>query len=361
MKLGILLPTVHSLELNAGALRAAEQLGFDDVWVLDHMLGLTHPELWPEFPAASALPDPDALLDPFCVAAALGPTTDLRVGISVTDATKRRGADLARASLTLNDACRGGFVLGIGSGEAESLIPFGYDYDTPVANVERALAEMRSLFDHGTMPDGGVGRTGLLRDGENGVPDIWVAGQRPRMLKLTGRYADGWLPLPSSPEDYAEQYATVKKAAEEADRPTPLASVCPATIFGESRDAVAATLEELPIVKLIAYFLPDEIWQRYGLEHPAGAGCRGQIDLIAHALDPDDLRAIAPKIPIELVEELAWLGSAEEIAGRIEPFAQAGASHVLLGDVTGTTYAPEESARVLGTQLPQLKQLLQAI
>ena len=360
MKLGLLLPTMQSIALNAGALRAAEQLGVDDVWVLDHMMGFTHPALWSEFPAAQALPDPDALLDPFCVAAALGPTTDLPIGVCVTDATRRRGADLARAALTLNDACRSGFVLGVGSGEAESIVPFGYSYERPVGKVEQALQDIRSLFDHGVMPDGS-GRTGLARDTEKGVPEVWVAGKMPRMLTLTGRYGDGWLPLPSRPEEYAAQYGAIRAAAAEAGRPAPVASLVPATIFGESRDAVAALLDEVPVVKLIAYYLPDEIWQRYGLTHPAGPGCRGQVDLIPHDLDPEELRAIAPRIPIELVEELAWLGSAEEIADRIKPFAEAGATHLMLGDVTGTTYAPEESMRVLGSQLPLLKKLLEAI
>jgi phthiodiolone/phenolphthiodiolone dimycocerosates ketoreductase len=31
----------------------------------------------------------------------------------------------------------------------------------------------------------------------------------------------------------------------------------------------------------------------------------------------------------------------------------------MLGDVTGTTYAPEEAARVIGEQLPRLRALLQ--
>jgi phthiodiolone/phenolphthiodiolone dimycocerosates ketoreductase len=87
MRLGLLLPTMQSVDVNRAALSAAEQVGVDDVWVLDHMMGLTHPAIWPLFPAAQALPDPDALLDPFCVAAALGPTTDLPLGTCVTDAT----------------------------------------------------------------------------------------------------------------------------------------------------------------------------------------------------------------------------------------------------------------------------------
>jgi phthiodiolone/phenolphthiodiolone dimycocerosates ketoreductase len=85
------------------------------------------------------------------------------------------------------------------------------------------------------------------------------------------------------------------------------------------------------------------------------------VDLIPHELDPDELRAVARRIPIELVEELAWLGDADEIADRIKPFAAAGATHLMLGDVTGTTYAPEDSMHVLGAQLPRLKARLEGI
>ena len=346
-----------SLDVNRMALDAAVRLGVDDVWVLDHMMGLTHPAVWPLFPAAQALPDPDALLDPFCLAAALGPITDVPLGICVTDATRRRGGDLARASLTLHDICNGGFILGLGSGEAESILPFGYDYRAPVGNVETALREVRSMLDHGQMPDG-VGRTGLPRDGAKGVPQVWVAAQQPRMLRLTGTYADGWLPLPSSIESYREQYTVIKTAAAKAGRPTPIASLVPATIFGDSREHVLQTLDQVPVARLIAYYLPAAIWRKYGLDHPGGPDCRGQSDIIPHAVDAEQLIEIANKIPVELVEELAWLGNAEEIAERIAPYAEAGATHLMLGDVTGTTYAPEESARVLGEQLPRLKALL---
>lgn len=360
MRLGLLLPTMQSIDVNRAALGAAEQVGVDDVWVLDHMMGLTHPAIWPLFPASAALPDPDALLDPFCVAAALGPTTDLPLGTCVTDATRRRGGDLARAALTLHDICRGGFVLGVGSGEAESIVPFGYDYDAPVGNVERALRDIRSMLDHGQMPDG-VGRTGLTRDGARGVPQVWVAAQHPRMLRLTGRYADGWLPLPSSVDTYRAQFEVVKDAAAKAGRPTPVASLVPATILGDSRADVLQTLERLPVARLIAYYLPAATWRAYGLEHPGGPDCRGQADIIPHTIDAERLVEIADTIPVELVEELAWLGNADEIAERVAPYADCGASHLMLGDVTGTTYAPAEAARVIGEQLPRLRALLQRL
>ena len=100
-------------------------------------------------------PDSDAWFDPFVSIAAIGTASDLPMGVGVTDAIRRRAPDLARTALTLNQLCRGGFHLGVGAGEAENLVPFGYDFSTPVADLEKFLVELRSLLDHGVMPSGG--------------------------------------------------------------------------------------------------------------------------------------------------------------------------------------------------------------
>jgi hypothetical protein len=39
VRLGLLLPTMRSADVDRAALNAAEQVGVDDVWVLDHMMG----------------------------------------------------------------------------------------------------------------------------------------------------------------------------------------------------------------------------------------------------------------------------------------------------------------------------------
>ncbi len=89
------------------------------------------PRCGSDIPLSDLAADPDAFYDPFCYGAVVGTMTDKPFGISVTDATRRGAADLARTALTLNDLNPGGFILGIGSGEAESLVPFGYPFDTP--------------------------------------------------------------------------------------------------------------------------------------------------------------------------------------------------------------------------------------
>jgi phthiodiolone/phenolphthiodiolone dimycocerosates ketoreductase len=360
MKLGIMLPTVHSVGLNAGALQASEATGADSIWFMDHLLGLVHPELWPEWPASAMLPDPDMHLDPFCLAAALGGSTELPMGVCVTDATRRRGADHARTSLTLNDACKGGFILGLGSGEAESLVPYGYPNKRPVGNMEEALIDIRALFDTGRMPGDSPGRTGLSPDGPQGIPEVWVAAQRPRMLALAGTYGDGWVPGPCRPDEYGDMFEAVKSAAERAERKAPQASLLEATIFGESRAKIAELLEEVPVIKLLALFSPDFVWRKYGLEHPAGPDTRGAVDVIPHALDPNMLRELAPRIPIELVEEFVMLGNAAEVAAGLDPYGAAGLDHVVLADLTAMAYTPEDAPAALG-ELFKLKPLLEPL
>ena len=237
-------------------------------------------------------------------------------------------------------------------------MPFGYPNGRPVGNMEEALIDIRSLLDTGRMPGVSPGRTGLSLDGPHGIPEVWVAAQRPRMLALAGTYGDGWVPGPCRPDEYADMFEAVRNAVDRAERATPQASLLQAVVFGESRDKIAELLDDAPLIKLLALFSPDVVWQKYGLEHPAGPGTRGAVDVIPHALDPKVLRQIAPRIPVELVEEFVTLGNAAEVAARLQPYSAAGLDHVVLADLTAMAYEPEDAAAAMG-QLFKLKPLLE--
>lgn len=356
MKVGMMMPTMQSVEVNEAMLQAAIAFNADSIWLPDHLLGISHPALWPEYRAAAQLTDPDSWLDPFCVAAVLGRQTSLPIGTCVTDCVRRRPADLARTTLTLHHSNKGGFILGIGSGEAESLLPFGYDFTRPVARLEESLKELRALLDTGRMPQG-VGRMGLPLQNHNGRPQIWVAGNGPKALELTGRYGDGWLPGLAGPDHYADQWRQVRAAAHAARREPPIAGLFPLIVLGDSREQVRTLFEDQPLLKLVMLLSPASLWQQYDLEHPAGSACRGFPDVIPHALDPNLLRRIAPRIPIKMVEELTLLGNAADIASRLREYAEAGLQHVVLCDITGLCQAPSETVRLL-SELGRLRLLL---
>jgi phthiodiolone/phenolphthiodiolone dimycocerosates ketoreductase len=360
IKVGMILWSMQSLEANEQMVGVYEQLGMDSVWVIDHLLGVAHPEHWKDIPASAMLDDPDAFLDPIAVAAAVGRSTDLLLGSAVIDLTKRRAADWARALLTVHHASRTGFKAGVGSGLDLNLKPFGYEYKKRVSKFEETIRELRCLLDTGRMPEG-VGRVGLPLESAAGRPELWVAAHGPRMRGIAGRYGDGWMVSGGGigPEQFAEGRQEVLAAAETAGRPVPTCAYTMFTFIGESRDAIAATLEETPLAKLLLLFAPASLWERHGIEHPGGPKAAGYPDVLPHAMDPELLREVAPRIPFELFEEFVILGNAEEIAARLQPYVEAGCEHLILGDATGFAVSPELMASGL-PEYGRVREILKA-
>jgi phthiodiolone/phenolphthiodiolone dimycocerosates ketoreductase len=362
MKVGMTLPVQFPFGSTEQLVPVYEEMGVDSYWAPDHLLGVFHPEIWPELPLSALADDPDAFYDPFVYGARIATMTDKTFGISVTDSTRRRAADLARTALTLNDLLPGGFILGIGSGEAESLLPFGYPFDTPVALLEECLVELRSLLDEGHMPNDRIGRMGLPLEAEGrGKPAVWVAGHGPRMLRLTGQYGDGWLPAWwMSPAEYAEKYQTVARYAAAAGRPTPEASLLPFLIFSESLERSEQMFEAEPLGKLFGLFAMGHVWEAHGLQHPLGNDSKGFIDVIIHALNADELRDLAPTIPFEMVNQVLFIGNAEELGRRFEDYAKSGLEHVILANLTGVVGGMDEIV-ARGLELPQLMNVLREL
>ncbi len=344
MKVGITLSGQHPMSNTELVLGLAEQLKMDSVWVPDHLMGVFHPGLWSEMAYSSRAADPDAFYDPWIVAGVVGRNTEIPFGIAVTDANRRRAADVVRSALTLQHVCPGGFNLGVGSGEAQSLVTFGYPFEKPVAGCEEFLIQLRSLLDTGHVPEPELsGRTGIPRESSVGPVRVWVAGHGPRMLRLTGQYGDGWLPAwPMSPEDYGDKKRRVAKHAVDAGRPEPESGLLVIMLLGESRDYISDLMEKDPLGKLLALFSPADRWAAHGFEHPFGPRSQGFVDGVVHDLDPNELRRLAPTIPMELVEETVFLGSADDIVERIGAYSPHGLAHVVLGNVTGVVGGFEE-------------------
>jgi phthiodiolone/phenolphthiodiolone dimycocerosates ketoreductase len=344
MKVGLLVAPMHPFASIRMMVAVAEEAKVDSLWLPDHLLGCANPSLWADMALASLSPDADAWYDPFACIAAIGQDSELPMGVCVTDAIRRQAPDIVRTTLTLHQLCRGGFHLGIGAGEAENLVPFGYDFSTPVTHLEEILWELRTLLDRGVMSSGRSGRVGLpLRRDDVGPPKVWIGAHGPRMLRLTGEYGDGWIPAwPMSASSYGERRHEIAGHADRAGRPMPECGLHVAAIVGECRDHVADLMERDPLGKLVALMCSAETWARYGLRHPDGEGSRGLVDLIFHDLDPDQLRELAPTIPFELVEEFMFIGNATEIVERVGAYAANGLEHVIVGSATGVVGGLDE-------------------
>src|SRR6202045_54355 len=231
--------------------------GVDSYWVADHLNALLPRAIaTPQYlGVAKLLPKIDAQLEPWTVLghlAARNRLARLRLGVGVTDASRRNPAVTAQAAATLHLITRGRAILGIGVGEREGNEPYGVDWTKPVARFEEPIATTRARWNS----NGGlVSRESPYFPLRNAVfdlppyrgkwPEIWIAAHRPRMLRATGRYADAWFPAATMrPKDYARGLDAVHSAASDAGR-DPM-SITPASwlfvVTGRSREEVDDTL-----------------------------------------------------------------------------------------------------------------------
>ena len=156
-------------------------------------------------------------------------TSRVRLFPDVTNVPLRPPAVLARAAAALDILSGGRVELGLGAGYfLDAIAAMGGPRRTAAEHVDaldEAIAVIRSLWTPGP-PVRLTGRHHTLDGAEPGpVPPhrigIWLGAYKRRMLELTGRAADGWVPSLgyAAPEDLARMTRVVDSAAETAGRP----------------------------------------------------------------------------------------------------------------------------------------------
>jgi alkanesulfonate monooxygenase SsuD/methylene tetrahydromethanopterin reductase-like flavin-dependent oxidoreductase (luciferase family)/hemerythrin-like domain-containing protein len=156
-------------------------------------------------------------------------TANVRVFPNVANLPLRPPAVLARAAASLDRLTNGRFELGIGAGGfVDPTVGMGGPRRTPaesVAALDEAIEVIRGLWTpgRGVKVEGAHYRLRGAHPGPFPVHDIgiWIGAIKPRMLRLTGRVADGWLPSSPyvPPERLAESNRIIDAAAERAGRP----------------------------------------------------------------------------------------------------------------------------------------------
>jgi alkanesulfonate monooxygenase SsuD/methylene tetrahydromethanopterin reductase-like flavin-dependent oxidoreductase (luciferase family) len=120
---------------------AAEGLGYDSVWVMDHF--------FIERGGRRVLGGPEPLAFLNHVAAR---TERIELGTLVLSAPFRAAAQLAREARTLETASGGRFILGIGAGwHQPEFDAFGFPFDHLVTRLEEYLETLIPLLDHGAV------------------------------------------------------------------------------------------------------------------------------------------------------------------------------------------------------------------
>ena len=266
---------------------AAEDAGFDSLWVEDHLL------LRPDGEPPQGLWDGWSIL---CGLAAI--TSRITLGSFVTCTAFRNPALLAKMADTLDEMSNGRFILGLGAGWNETdFRAFGYPFDHLVSRFEEAIAIIHGLLRHGRIDV--AGRYHKAHDCElrprgpsAGGPPIMVGASGERMLQLAARFADIWNDACTSPD----RVALLRERVDAACR-----------IVGREPETLQRSVAVL-------------------VDFTGGRG-------IPSSFNPARLPPLS--------------GTSEHIAGRLRGFASEGVSHVQLTPIPMTVESVHALASVL--------------
>jgi probable F420-dependent oxidoreductase len=226
LKVGLLLPTYEGMvdgetprwsDMLAIAQRA-EAVGFDSVWVVDHLT----------IPVDQTVPgaEPMGAWECWSLLAALSAaTTHIGVGSLVTSATFRNPALLAKMADTIDEVSGGRLTLGLGAGSIPAeFAAFGYPSDHRVDRFEEATTIIRRLLHgeqvtfagrHYQTHEAQLRPRGPRPEG----PPILIGARSHRMDRLAARYADVWnAAWPNRAEELVPRIADIDAACEEVGR-----------------------------------------------------------------------------------------------------------------------------------------------
>ncbi len=205
--------------------RRAEELGYDSLWVSDHIvfpIELTSP--YPYSPDGKLPLDPThPLLEPFTVLSyAAAVTKTVKLGTSVIIVPYRDPIISAKIIASLDVLSGGRFIFGVGVGWlGEEFQALRLDLKNRAAQTREALLAMKACWTqddpefHGTFYDfGGIKFAPKPRQTPH--PPIWFGGNSMPALKRAVELGTGWHAVWETPEEVAEKAKIIRGLCDKA-------------------------------------------------------------------------------------------------------------------------------------------------
>jgi alkanesulfonate monooxygenase SsuD/methylene tetrahydromethanopterin reductase-like flavin-dependent oxidoreductase (luciferase family) len=291
----------------AAAAVEAERLGYDSIWVADHLIHGVDGGIMEGWTTLSVI---------------AGQTRRVQLGTIHLAQPFRHPALLAKMAATLDSLSAGRLILFYDCGWNESEVrAYGLPWHEPQERIDRMEEGLRLIdalwragADRPLSFDGRYFTTrdaiclpAPVRSAERPRPPIWLGEARDdAWLDVTAKHADGWNSVPASPTRLAERIGRVRAACERAGRdPSGLdLSLEIQILIGESEREVRS------LVRQIASLPPS----------PRG---RKREDIVQWA-NSTDARPLS-----DLTED--WLaGTPEQVAEQVRAYTRLGVTHFML-------------------------------
>jgi len=245
-------------ETMGGCARAIEDMGFDSVWVVDHI----------------AIPPDDAegsggrYMDVLSTLAWLaGITVRVKLGSGVLILPYRAALPTAKQIATVQELSGNRLLMGMGIGWMDpEFKALGLNRHTRGRVSDETLAFLNACLESDEVEANG--QTFLFKP-RPPKPPFLIGGRAPHAIERAAKYGDGWYPIATAPTDIAGHLPRYRELTEAAGKPPGILNISarlPIDDLAKSRDHVAE-YRELGVDRMvcgIAYETVDEF--RAGLD-----------------------------------------------------------------------------------------------
>ncbi|MFB9376206.1 LLM class F420-dependent oxidoreductase [Kineococcus gynurae] len=320
--------------------RAAEENGFDSVWV-----------------AEAYGTDTVSVLGWLAAG-----TTRIGLGSAVMQIPARAPAMTAMTAATLDVLSGGRFRLGLGvSGPQVSEGWYGQRFARPLVRtreyvdvVRQLLARQPSSYSGSEftlpLPDGPGTPLRLMQPAPRDDLPVYLAAVGPRNVELAGEIADGWLPVFLCPDDCSASLDRLRAGQSRRTRNVEydICATVPALVVegrGEER-----TVAELPLRRHVALYVGGmgSREQNFYADLGRRLGFASAVDEVQEHFLAGRHREAALAVPREFLEATCLVGSVAGMRRRLDDYAAAGVTTVSLAPVAGDPVARNDLLRALG-------------
>ena len=206
--------------------RAAEERGFDSLWIPEH----SHLPVASKYPGGLPIPrDYAHTFDPFVtLAVAAAVTSKIKLATGICLVIERDTIFTAKQVATLDLVSGGRFEFGIGAGWNEiEMSHHGTDYRSRFRRLREQMIAMKTIWgSEEAQFDGEFVKFGPMWSWPKPVqqphPPIWLGGESMHTMRRIIDFCDGWLPRARDPEKVIEGMKTMERLAAEAGRSIPV-------------------------------------------------------------------------------------------------------------------------------------------
>jgi len=262
-------------------------------------------------------------------------TSKAMIGTGVTDVVRHHPSVLAQIMATIDHLSLGRAFLGIGTGEAMNIRPFGIDWRMPYTTLREGIEIMKRLWTGEKFSYEGkrfrLEKAFLqIKPLQKTIP-IYLGANGVRTRELAGEMCEGWMPIAETPKTYRENLKDVERGCNKAGRK--LEEIDTAlqiyTAVDTSSEKAMERAKQFGGVVVSAAEKAEQAG--YELELPEGFSKKFYFEqlLLEDEMLMEFVR-LSSLVTEEMVRDFFIVGTPEECIDKIEEFIKAGVKHFML-------------------------------